>query len=54
MASEKTKSIGLIVGIGVVVSALIVGGLVITKNIGKKSYEVTEEEAISRRVSGRG
>ncbi|MBP0974304.1 MAG: VWA domain-containing protein [Oscillospiraceae bacterium] len=48
MASEKTKSIGLIVGIGVVVSALIVGGLVITKNIGKKSYEVTEEEAIQK------
>ncbi|MBR3630109.1 MAG: VWA domain-containing protein, partial [Oscillospiraceae bacterium] len=48
MATEKTKSIGIIVGIGALVSTLIVGGLIITRNIGKPSYEISESEAAQK------
>lgn len=44
MAKNASK-VGALAGIGVAVAAVIVGGVVITNNIGKPNYEITEEEA---------
>ena len=43
--NQNTKIIGLLIGIGVLVMAAIIGGVLITGNLGKTSYEISEEEA---------
>ncbi len=44
MANSSSKT-GVIIGIGAAVAAAIIGGIVVTNNIGKPTYEITEEEA---------
>lgn len=44
MAKNSSK-IGALIGIGAGVAAVIVGGIIVTNNIGKPSYEISEEEA---------
>ena len=43
MANSSSKT-GVIIGIGAAVAAAIIGGIVVTNNIGKPTYEITEEE----------
>lgn len=48
MSKSTSKNIGFLAGIGVLMVALIGGGIVLTKNIGKSNQEVTRENAISQ------
>lgn len=48
MSKSTSKNIGFLAGIGVLMVALIGGGIVLTKNIGKSNREVTRENAIAQ------
>lgn len=44
MAKSSSKT-GALIGIGAAVAVAVIGGIIVTNNIGKPSYEITEEEA---------
>ncbi len=48
MASNESKTLGALIGIGAVVLAAIIGGVVVTNNLGKTTYEISEEEALHK------
>ena len=48
MSKSTSKNIGFLAGVGVLMVALIGGGIVLTKNIGKSNREVTRENAITQ------
>ena len=45
MANTKTAKTGALIGIGAAVAALVIGGIVITSNLKKPTYQISEEEA---------
>ena len=44
MANSSSKT-GALIGIGAAVAVAVIGGIIVTNNIGKPSYQITEEEA---------
>ena len=48
MSKSTSKNIGFLAGIGVLMIALIGGGIALTKNLGKSNREVTRENAIAQ------
>lgn len=46
--NNNGKTVGTLIGITAAVMALIIGGIVITNNVGKPSYEISEEEAVKK------
>lgn len=45
MANTKSAKNGALIGIGAAVAAAVIGGIVITSNLKKPSYQISEEEA---------
>lgn len=48
MSKSTSKNIGFLAGIGVLMIALIGGGIALTKNLGKSNQEVTRENAVAQ------
>ena len=48
MEKSNSARTGILIGIGAAVAAAVIGGIVVTQNLGKPEYQITEEEAQTR------